>query len=187
MFQFPGSPFTSLFYSWCDTECYSVGSPIRISSDHRLFAPTRSFSQLITSFFGFWCQGILRAPFISWPFFLALAKLFAIFFFAHSISFLHCAVFKVHMREYIPHWWAQMESNHRPYAYQAYALTNWAMSPYGGDERIRTDDPLLARQVLSQLSYTPMIYIPLYCFFYVISKEHSQLYRPMPLESTYWF
>ena len=36
------------------------------------------------------------------------------------------------------------------------------MSPYepygfGGDERVRTDDPLLAKQVLSQLSYTPMI------------------------------
>ena len=34
------------------------------------------------------------------------------------------------------------------------------MSPYepygfGGDERVRTDDPLLAGQVLSQLSYTP--------------------------------
>ena len=26
---------------------------------------------------------------------------------------------------------------------------------YGGDERDRTDDPLLAKQVLSQLSYTP--------------------------------
>ena len=30
---------------------------------------------------------------------------------------------------------------------------------YGGDEEIRTPDPLLARQVLSQLSYTPT------CFF----------------------
>ena len=28
--------------------------------------------------------------------------------------------------------------------------------PFGGDERVRTDDPLLAKQVLSQLSYTPM-------------------------------
>ena len=27
----------------------------------------------------------------------------------------------------------------------------------GGDERDRTDDPLLAKQVLSQLSYTPVI------------------------------
>ncbi len=28
---------------------------------------------------------------------------------------------------------------------------------HGGDERIRTADPLLARQVLSQLSYTPRL------------------------------
>ena len=28
-------------------------------------------------------------------------------------------------------------------------------SRVGGDERDRTDDPLLAKQVLSQLSYTP--------------------------------
>ena len=27
---------------------------------------------------------------------------------------------------------------------------------HGGDERDRTDDPLLAKQVLSQLSYTPI-------------------------------
>ena len=27
---------------------------------------------------------------------------------------------------------------------------------YGGDKRDRTDDPLLAKQVLSQLSYTPI-------------------------------
>ena len=79
-------------------------------------------------------------------------------------------------------WWAQVESNHRPHAYQACALTFWAMSPCylhnhryrlirrsvslnlygfgfatdGGDEGIRTLDPLLAGQVLSQLSYTPI-------------------------------
>mgnify|MGYP007129822726 CR=1 FL=1 len=28
-------------------------------------------------------------------------------------------------------------------------------TPFGGDEEDRTPDPLLARQVLSQLSYTP--------------------------------
>ena len=68
-----------------------------------------------------------------------------------------------------------MDSNHRPHAYQACALTSWAMFPYiivalrvmenqsfiqfiktdGGGKRDRTADPLLARQVLSQLSYTP--------------------------------
>ena len=31
----------------------------------------------------------------------------------------------------------------------------------GGDEQIRTVDPLLARQVLSQLSYTPVFSGPL--------------------------
>ena len=30
--------------------------------------------------------------------------------------------------------------------------------PVSGDEGIRTHDPLLARQVLSQLSYTPIVY-----------------------------
>ena len=30
------------------------------------------------------------------------------------------------------------------------------MSPYGGGNRVRTDDPLLAGQVLYQLSYTPI-------------------------------
>ena len=107
-------------------------------------------------------------------------------------------------------WWAQVDSNHRPHAYQACALTCWAMSPcgmvfsldplwglslmynaldlkpltlivnctlfivncppmkcmsslltqfrLGGDERDRTDDPLLAKQVLSQLSYTPVLW-----------------------------
>ena len=31
---------------------------------------------------------------------------------------------------------------------------------FGGDKRIRTADPLLARQVLYQLSYTPVYYKP---------------------------
>ena len=35
------------------------------------------------------------------------------------------------------------------------ASINWA-ELFGGGERDRTDDPLLAKQVLSQLSYTPL-------------------------------
>ena len=31
----------------------------------------------------------------------------------------------------------------------------YSLQRVGGDERDRTDDPLLAKQVLSQLSYTP--------------------------------
>ena len=30
-----------------------------------------------------------------------------------------------------------------------------SLRPFGGDEEDRTPDPLLAKQVLSQLSYTP--------------------------------
>ena len=35
-------------------------------------------------------------------------------------------------------------------------ITNQAIKLTGGGERVRTDDPLLAKQVLSQLSYTPL-------------------------------
>ena len=44
---------------------YMVGCPIRISADQRLFAPPRSFSQLITSFFALQSLGILRMPLFS--------------------------------------------------------------------------------------------------------------------------
>ena len=41
-----------------------------------------------------------------------------------------------------------------------FRLTSYALclrfQTAGGDERVRTDDPLLAKQVLSQLSYTPI-------------------------------
>ena len=53
------------------------------------------------------------------------------------------------------------------------------MSPFpyplrvsGGDERDRTDDPLLAKQVLSQLSYTPML---LSCVLHTPSKLNNEL------------
>ena len=32
-------------------------------------------------------------------------------------------------KSYLP-WWAQVDSNHRPHAYQACALTTWAMRPF---------------------------------------------------------
>ena len=50
MFQFP--PFAR-----------RLGCPIRKSADHRIFAPTRGLSQLITSFIASVSQGIRHAPF----------------------------------------------------------------------------------------------------------------------------
>ena len=38
---------------------------MKISADHRIFAPPRSFSQLVTSFFGAMYQGILRMLFVA--------------------------------------------------------------------------------------------------------------------------
>ncbi len=39
-------------------ESFHVGFPIQRSPDQWIFAPPRSFSQLITSFIGSQCQGI---------------------------------------------------------------------------------------------------------------------------------
>ena len=48
-------------------------------------------------------------------------------------------------------------SNRRPLAWQASVLTNWTTGPpFGGNNRARTCDPLLVRQMLSQLSYAPI-------------------------------
>jgi hypothetical protein len=41
-----------------------VGCPIRISTDQRLLAAPRGFSQRATSFIASWCQGIHRMPFL---------------------------------------------------------------------------------------------------------------------------
>jgi hypothetical protein len=50
-------------YSCADT-AYAVGCPIRISTDQRLLAAPRGFSQRATSFIASWCQGIHRMPFL---------------------------------------------------------------------------------------------------------------------------
>ena len=45
-------------------ECFHI----RISADQCLFAAPRSFSQLITSFIGSWCQGIRLMLLFAWTF-----------------------------------------------------------------------------------------------------------------------
>ena len=58
MFQFPG-------LAWSMTISLLMGYPIRKSTDRRLFAPPRSLSQLITSFFASESQGIPHTPFVT--------------------------------------------------------------------------------------------------------------------------
>ena len=47
--------------------------------------------------------------------------------------------------------------------YAVFKVLTVQLSTNGGDEEDRTPDPLRARQVLSQLSYTPML-----CFQHII-------------------
>ena len=64
-FSSPGSPCITI-YSLCNNMILlMLSSLIRISADLWIFAPPRSFSQLVTSFFGAMYQGILRKPFVA--------------------------------------------------------------------------------------------------------------------------
>ena len=64
-FSSPGSPCMTMCSSCSNTTLLVLSSLIRISADLRMFAPPRSFSQLVTSFFGAIYQGILRALFVA--------------------------------------------------------------------------------------------------------------------------
>ena len=72
MFQFPRFTSVWLCIHYTVHGVSHVSSLIRKSPDHWLCAPTRSLSQLITSFIGSWCQGIHHAPFVAWPIFIWL-------------------------------------------------------------------------------------------------------------------
>ena len=64
-FSSPGSPYIPI-YSVCNNAILlALSSLIRTSTGHRIFAPLRGFSQLVTSFFGAMYQGILRKPFVA--------------------------------------------------------------------------------------------------------------------------
>ena len=54
----------------------AVGFPIRISTSHKIFAPLRSFSQLVTSFIASWCLGILLVLFLTWPLLINISVYF---------------------------------------------------------------------------------------------------------------
>ena len=68
----------------------------------------------------------------------------------HSFCFPLCGLVctKPHVAADTVGWWAQVESNHRPHAYQACALTFWAMSPFVSQPSIT-----LAFASLPSLSY----------------------------------
>ena len=67
-FSSPGSPRVTIDSLRDTATLLTVGSLIRISADLCSFAAPRSFSQLVASFFGAICQGILPAPFVAYSF-----------------------------------------------------------------------------------------------------------------------
>ena len=91
MFQFPGFPSHTYWFSMQSTILHRVCSHIRKSADRSLYAAPRSLSQLVTSFFGSQCQGILHMLLFAWTTFLrcsasySLAVL-AVLFFAFRIA-----------------------------------------------------------------------------------------------------
>ena len=111
MFQFSGFPPYDYGFIIRYMRCAHVGFPIRISADHRIFAPPRSFSQLVTSFFGSQCQGIHPALFLLNRFDHALAYASSASFFGSLLfvpflkyfdvflsSFVHSSVYKASSR-----------------------------------------------------------------------------------------
>ena len=75
------------------------GYPIRISPDHRLFAPPRSFSQLVTSFFASKSLGIPHTPLLTFlkvffkPFYSVVLCLFQSKYLFHHVKELFGCVF----------------------------------------------------------------------------------------------
>jgi hypothetical protein len=80
MFQFSGFAFLTEYQVF-----NLMGCPIRISTDQRLFAPHRSFSQLITSFIASESQGILHAPLLT---FFTVHTVFSLHFYSRSLHLL---------------------------------------------------------------------------------------------------
>ena len=74
-----------------------------------------------------------------------------------------------------------MYTEQNPNGFSSRSLTIVKLSPdfsgFGGDERDRTDDPLLAKQVLSQLSYTPI---------FNLNKRHIRCVRPYSPEVPFY-
>ena len=155
MFQFRRFP--AAHYGFMCGRCRSsaAGFPIQRSADHRIFAPTRGLSQLITSFIGSQCQGIHPTLFLFNRFMPASVRTCGRPCSLHSNEFMFaclsaCAflwiqtLVRIHL--------GCLDILISLECFVLYAV----FKVRSGDGEIRTLDPLLARQVLSQLSYTPI-------------------------------
>ena len=162
MFQFP-----ALAFHIVEWYLFKVpGCPIRKSADQRSFAPTRSLSQLITSFIASESQGIRHAPLLT---FSLTDNVWSIYTFSFNFTFLRYIMSKIvlsginnelsafnftffwshHVKErcfnyktIIKTEWRITDSNRWPSACKADALASWANPPsfYGSPRQSWTAD-----------------------------------------------
>ena len=194
MFQFTGFPSIryGLAYGWL--EFFQPGFPIQISPDRWIFAPPRSFSQLITSFIGSQCQGIHPALLFAWPLLicsvisggLLVSSLFSqlllhrfrdasdvwqLFILINSCFLKYLRIgFNVKFSRYMRVLQARMLC-----ILQMFDCRTAGCFQPSGDGEIRTLDPLLARQLLSQLSYAPGFALFFFSVFTVLLKRYFKL------------
>ena len=159
------------------------GSPIRKSTDHGMCAPPRRLSQLTTSFFAYTRLGIHHVPFVACQKNLSIGKLQSHVTPTANPSGSQrkpCPNFKTLQYSTVkeprpPGYSPRSPSGH---FHRQTAVDSFSLSPLGegktelrrafrktretscpkdrgGGEGTRTPDPLLAKQVLCQLSYTP--------------------------------
>ena len=113
-----------------------AGCPIQKSPDHRLLPTPRCLSQVAASFFGSWCLGIHLGPLLA------------------CSTYNHSSVAEERLQV------TKRKQKRKRIQILLYGILEISIDLFGcqcagGDERIRTADPLLAKQVLSQLSYIP--------------------------------
>jgi hypothetical protein len=134
----------------------SRGFPIRTPADLRPFAPTRGFSQLTASFFASVCLGIHRAPYLAFSLTPAWgargkampnARIQSFPLASRNIA----AARASSLRRTSNNFAGAHDPPHRagaPGGGRPAPVLGRAYLSYCGECRSRTDDPLLARQVL---------------------------------------
>ena len=137
-----------------------AGYPIRRSPDHRLLPASRCLSQVAASFFGSWCLGIHLGPLVA-----CLAHTHPSTAQASRLNEPLATGEGGHLRSSwppaaTPAGLGSVDRGSRFSTALRHLILNlfhrlFGCQCAGGDERTRTADPLLAKQVLSQLSYIP--------------------------------
>ena len=86
-------------------------------------------------------------------------------------------------------WWAQMDSDHRPHAYQACALTSWAMSPYVVEViGFEPMTPCLQGRCSTSWAIPPFpkITLPFFSGSLLLLKTNKKETREFPLSTENW-